>query len=92
MFFSVVQMFFLYYRYVALLHTKQKYVFVVSVWFVALFFLSGSFMEALGCEEGPAEGLSNASGFAFGNCIWPCTRAKSNVESESGPAEGPDAI
>ena len=58
--------------------------FVVSVWFVALFFLHlAHSWKHWGCEEGPAEGLSNASGFAEG---------PGHLETAFGPAQGPSPM
>ena len=96
MFFSVLQRFFLeyrcffcitdvflYYRYVACT-TYLAEVCVCCFSLVCCFFLHlAHSWKHWGCEEGPAEGLSNASGFAEGPGHW---------ETAFGPAQGPSPM
>ena len=89
--FSVVQMFFLYYRCFSVLQICCLYYILSRS--MCLLFQSGLLLwfflhlahswKHWGCEEGPAEGLSNASGFAEGPGHW---------ETAFGPAQGPSPM
>ena len=87
--FSVLQMFFLYYRCFSVLQICCLYYILSRS--MCLLFQSGLLLflhlanswKHWGCEEGPAEGLSNASGFAEGPGHW---------ETAFGPAQRPSPM